>query len=88
MAMKSGFAALPQIIATVLAQLRCLLKRPNNRSNGKSCVNKMFEEFHHVNLLWSMNCFSKYDLDFKSVNNTFTGNWDPNMNQKIFSHSP
>lgn len=44
----------------------------------------MFEELHPVNLLWSMNHFSKHDLDFKSINNTFAGNEDPKRESKDF----
>lgn len=57
----------------------------NNRSDRKSCVNKMFEELHYVNLLWSMNCFSRQDLDFTSVRTHLLATRIQNINQKIFS---
>lgn len=38
--MRSGFAAWPQKIRPVLNESNCLLKSPNNRSDGNLCVCK------------------------------------------------
>lgn len=78
MMVKCGFAASPQIIASVRARSSCLLSSPNKRSDGTSCVNKTAEELHHINLLWSTKPFSK-----ASISNVSATRLLANMNQII-----